>query len=121
MVRLARVQKGLAWLDTKFLGYLPGYTIIRSLVYDLSGHQADASLRSALVWLEEAWQPALVVEELENGWLAVFVPEVPNPFSGVLYYLPPERVKLLDATTAKTLQCLQRFGVGSRALLKGRL
>ncbi len=121
MTQLARMQRVMAWLDTKFLGYVPGYALIRTLLDDLSGHQADASMHSALAWIEEAWQPALVVEELENGWLAVFVPQVPNPFSGALYYLPPERVKRLDITSAKTLQCIERFGVGSRTLLKGRI
>jgi uncharacterized membrane protein len=61
------------------------------------------------------------MEELENGWLAVFVPRVPTPFSGALCYLPPDRVKRIETTSTEILKAMARFGVGSRALLKGQL
>ena len=63
----------------------------------------------------------LVMEELENGWLVVFVPRVPNVFSGALFYMPPDRVKRMEATSTEVLKAMARFGVGSRALLKGQL
>jgi uncharacterized membrane protein len=121
VIRTARAHRMLENADTYFLSYVPGYAIIRSLVYDISGKQADINLQGALAWIEECWQPALLVEELEDGWLVVFVPQVPTPFSGALYFMPPERVKRLEATSVAVLQCIKKFGVGSRALMKGQL
>jgi len=62
-----------------------------------------------------------VMEELENGWLVVFVPQAPTPFSGALFYMPPDRVKRIETTSAEMLKAVARFGVGSRAILKGQL
>jgi uncharacterized membrane protein len=87
----------------------------------MAGRQYEAGLDYALAWIEECWQPAVVMEELENGWLAVFVPRVPHVFSGALFYMPPDRVKRIETTSVAILKAMARFGVGSRALLKGQL
>jgi hypothetical protein len=35
--------------------------------------------------------------------------------------MPPDRVKRIETTSAAILKAMARFGVGSRALLKGQL
>jgi len=63
----------------------------------------------------------MVIDEMENGWLVVFVPQAPTPFSGDIFYMPPDRVKMIQVPSAMMLRSMARFGVGSGALLKGQL
>jgi uncharacterized membrane protein len=121
VIRSTYVQRMLERFDSYFLGNVPFYTFLRTLVFEMSGRQYETGLNYALAWIEECWQPAVVMEELENGWLVVFVPRVPTPFSGALCYMPPDRVKNIETTSAAILKSMARFGVGSRAMLKGQL
>lgn len=72
-----------------------------------------------MVSIEDAWQLAMVVDELEDGLLAVFIPDVPEARSGSLLFVSPDRVRPLSITPKAALQTLRRMGVGSRELLKG--
>jgi uncharacterized membrane protein len=121
VIRTTWAQKMLERFDSYFLVNVPFYAFFRSLLFEMAGRQYEAGLDYALAWIEECWQPAVVMEELENGWLVVFVPRVPSPFSGALFYMPPDRVKRIETTSAAVLKAMARFGVGSRALLKGQL
>jgi len=121
VVRTAWARKMLERFDSYFLVNVPFYAFFRSLLLEMAGRQYEAGLDYALAWIEECWQPAVVMEELENGWLVVFVPRVPSPFSGALFYMPPDRVKRIETTSTEVLKAMARFGVGSRALLKGQL
>ena len=49
------------------LDRLPGYTFLRGLAKRLTGHDEEQTLQPALVEIEEALVPALIVEELEDG------------------------------------------------------
>ena len=121
VIRTAWAQRMLERVDSYSLVNVPFYAFFRSLFFEMAGRQYEAGLDYALAWIEECWQPAVVMEELENGWLVVFVPRVPSPFSGALFYMPPDRVKMLETSSTAILKTMARFGVGSRALLKGQL
>jgi uncharacterized membrane protein len=121
VIRTIWAQRMLERFDSYSLVNVPFYAFFRSLWFEMAGRQYEAGLDYALAWIEECWQPAVVMEELENGWLVVFVPQVPSPFSGALFYMPPDRVKRIETTSAAILKAMSRFGVGSRALLKGQL
>jgi uncharacterized membrane protein len=121
VIRTAWAQKMLERFDSNFLGKVPFYTLVRSLLFEMSGRQYETGVNYVLAWTQECWQPGVMMEELENGWLVVFIPRVPNVFSGTLFYMPPDRVKRIETTSAAILKATARFGVGSRALLKGQL
>ena len=46
---------------------LPGYTFLRGLAKRLTGRSEEHTLEPALVEIEDALVPALIVEELEDG------------------------------------------------------
>ena len=119
VIHTAWAQRLLEQSDSQLLGKIPFYAFLRTMVYEMSGRPAETGLNLALAWIEECWQPAVVQEELDNGWLVVFVPQAPTPFSGAIFYMPPDRVKKLSATSADMFKAMARFGVGSRAILKG--
>ena len=69
------------------LSKLPGYTLLRGLAGRIAGQADEPTFTPALVEIEEALVPALIIEELEDGSYTVLVPSVPTPMAGALYIL----------------------------------
>ena len=76
-------------------------------------------LKPALVSIEDGWQLGYLLESLENGWVAVFLPQAPTPMSGNVMYLPTDRVRPLDISMIQAMAVVKRLGAGSGDLLRG--
>ena len=64
------------------LSKLPGYTLLRGLTGRIAGQVDEPTFAPALVEIEDALVPALIIEELEDGSYTVLVPSVPTPMAG---------------------------------------
>ncbi len=107
-------------VDTSIISHIPAYQMLKSMVEGMAEIQSSGNVRSGLARIEDAWQPALVLEELGNGLFTVFVPQAPTPMSGSIFYLTADRVKMLDVPISRVLMCVRKMGLGSQALLGGR-
>jgi uncharacterized membrane protein len=74
-------------------------------------------MRPALASIEEGHCPALVMDELADGRLVVFVPGSPAPMSGALYIFTPDRVTYLDVPLMPFMKALSSWGLGLRELI----
>ena len=83
----------------------------------LAGDSRENAWKPALVEIEEALVPAFIVEELDDGRFAVFVPSVPTPLAGAIYILIAERVHPVDVPFAHAVKVITRWGVGSGELV----
>lgn len=92
---------------------LPGYTFLRGLAKRLTGRSEEQTLQPALVEIEEALVPALIVEELEDGSFTVLVPSAPTPMAGSLYILPADRVHPVDLPFTKAISVFTKWGTGA--------
>ena len=81
---------------------------VRDRLNQLSGRLSDAG-----------WQIGYLLEPLENGWVAAFVPQAPTPMSGNVMYMPSDRVRPLDITMVQAMSIVKAIGVGSGAALRG--
>src|SRR5438876_3784033 len=116
--------------EQRVLDKVPGYTTLRSFAGQLTEFEKGEGFRPALgvedepvpqvvlARIEDAWQIAFLVERLEDGHLAVFVPGAPNPQSGSVYLMTEDRIKPAGIPPAVALKCLTRLGAGSSALLR---
>ena len=95
------------------LGRLPGYTLLRGLAGRFTGRGDEPTFAPALVEIEEALVPALIIEKLDDGSFTVLVPSVPTPMAGALYILPPERVHPVDVPFTATLKVFSKWGTGA--------
>jgi uncharacterized membrane protein len=119
LVALSRPARlGVAWLETRILSKLPGYVFLKGAGESALGLETQAPYPLVLARIEEAWQFGFLIEQLEGGHLAVFVPDAPNPLSGSVFFMSPERVRRSDIPVAAALKCLRQLGAGSRALLR---
>ena len=106
------------WFENSLLGGLPQYQLLKSMAEGLAQVE-NSSLKPALVSIEDGWQVGYLLETLENGWVAVFLPQAPTPMSGNVMYLPAERVRELDITMIQAMTLVKHIGVGSAEALRG--
>lgn len=115
--RLAR--RIVEWLETNVLSMVPGYEFFKSIGESILGVESETTQQQAvLAHLDDAWQLGFLIERLDNGLLAIFVPDAPNPHSGSVVFMTAEKVVLVEnAPPAAVQKCLKRLGAGSNAML----
>lgn len=119
--RTSAAKKSSSWLENNVLSHVPGYSLVKSLTSSIAGSPKQDGHQPVLARIEDAWQIGFLVERLDAGHMAVFVPGAPNAMSGSVYFMTEDRVKPLDVPLQKAMKCVQRFGDGSAALLAGKL
>jgi len=92
---------------------LPGYALLRGLAGRIAGQVEESTFAPALVEIEDALVPALIIEELENGSYTVLVPSVPTPMAGALYILSAERVHPVNVPFTTALKVFSKWGAGA--------
>ena len=107
------------WSENSLLGNVPQYKLMKNMAEGLAQIESASSLKPALVSIEDGWQIGYLLEQLENNWVAVFLPQAPTPMSGNVMYLPAERVRPLGITMVQAMSIVKAIGVGSGALLRG--
>lgn len=118
---LVRTSPGLRVKDAfeqAVLEKLPGYTFFRGLTSRLAGRSEEHRLEPALVEIEEALVPALIVEKLEDGSFTVLVPSAPTPMAGSIYILPPERVHPVNLPLTTAISVFSKWGTGAGEFVK---
>ena len=113
----APARLAIAWLENNCLSKVPGYVFLKGAGESALGIEDGTAYPVVLARIEEAWQFGFLVETLEGGHLAVFIPDAPNPLSGSVFFMGPERVKRSDISAAGALKCLRQLGAGSHAIL----
>jgi uncharacterized membrane protein len=99
--------------ERTILEKLPGYRLLRGLTGRFAGGVDDPTFAPALVEIEDALVPALIVEELDDGSYTVLVPSVPTPMAGAIYILPRERVHPVDVPFTKAIGVFSKWGAGA--------
>jgi uncharacterized membrane protein len=117
--RSALAQKIVRGLETAVLSNVPGYEFIKGTLAGTLGAQPEHAHEVVLARIEDAWQLAFRIEQLEGGHVAVFVPGAPSPQSGSVYFMTEDRIKAVNIPPASALKSLRRLGAGSTALLRG--
>jgi uncharacterized membrane protein len=119
LVQLRLGQLVQTWLESHLLQRLPGYTMIKNLTRQVVG-QEGAEFAPALVDLygSEARVIALIMEELEDGRLTIFVPISPTSTLGQVYILPAARVEKLPARFLHVVNTLSQWGMESKKLFQ---
>jgi uncharacterized membrane protein len=117
-----RIAKRLVgWLETNLLSSLPGYSFMKNLGEEAAGAAPTEKYQSVLVKFDDSWQLGFLVERTQGGRVVVFMPGSPSPWTGSVFIIDEDRVKLIDKATTSSTKCLQSLGEGVGTLLKGKL
>lgn len=117
VVRTGPGGRGIEKLQRRLLEKIPGYKLLRGVIGRLSGDETSTAFEPALVELEDALVPALIVEALPDGQFVVLVPSVPTPVSGALYVLPAARVHRIGVPLKQLMTVYSKFGEGAGDLV----
>ena len=113
-------RKAVDWLESTFLSKLPGYDFLKRIGGNLLHVEDDGNHPVVLARIEDAWQIGYLMETLDNGLYAVFIPNAPMPLSGCLFFMTEDRFKRLDISIPEAQQCIRRLGHGAKELLAGK-
>lgn len=107
-------------IEELILAKIPGYGIVKETVMQFMGGKESPFSQVVLVRLfdSEVLVTGFLTDRHKNGWFTVFVPTGPNPTSGFIYHMPPERVNLIDHPVDETMRSVISCGVGSRDLIE---
>jgi uncharacterized membrane protein len=116
--RTATGRRMTRWFEDSILGALPQYRMVKTMAEGFAQVENDSNLQPVLVFIDDVWQLAYRMEELHDGWVAVFVPQSPTPMSGNLLFVEATRVRPLDIPMHEALALVKRMGSGAAAVLK---
>ncbi|MDZ7624362.1 MAG: DUF502 domain-containing protein [Ignavibacteriaceae bacterium] len=105
-------------IENNLLSKVPGYEIIKKTGESFVGFETENSLPTVLARIEDAWQLAFLIEEIEGENYAVYIPGAPNPLSGSVYFLEKARIKKTTIPMRDAMKCLRGLGIGSNNLIK---
>lgn len=109
-------------IDAKLSLFLPGYTYLKSLTSSFTDERDGSKvLKPIIAKLDDQSQLTFEVEHADDGTVVVYFPGAPDPRSGNVVYLTPDRVEPLDITFGEVTKSLRQFGRGSVALLSERI
>jgi uncharacterized membrane protein len=119
LARTKLAKKIVAWLETTLLSNIPGYEFFKGIGEGILGTEPTQKWDVVLARTDDSIRIGFLIEHLDNGLVAVFVPEAPSPHSGEVQFLAADRVTTVNISAAAALKCLKRLGAGSSALFGG--
>ena len=117
--RTAAAKRLVSRLETTVLSNVPGYEFLKGMSESMLGVEKQEAYPVVLARFDDSWQIGFRIEGPENGLVVVFIPGAPNPQSGSVYFMTPDRITPANLPLGATLKCLKRLGAGSHALLRG--
>ena len=114
LARRASAKRMRARLDTTLLNSVPGYAFIKGFAENLrQTEELAGSFLPVLVRFDDYVQIAFETQREATGKVAVYLPGAPNPWSGTIVYVSPERVTPLAMTFTEALRNIRSLGKGS--------
>jgi uncharacterized membrane protein len=116
--RSSRVRRNVKKIEDALLSKVPGYEMIKNMGESFVGFEGNTTIPTVLARIEDAWQFAFLIEEIEGEQCAVYIPGAPNPMSGSVYILEKTRIKKTNIPLKDVMKSLRGLGVGSNNLVK---
>jgi len=115
----AHAKKIVAKLEETLLAALPGYAFVKGFGDNLRrSDEVSESFIPVSVQFDDYSQLAFEIEREPHGKVALYLPSAPNPWSGTVVYVDPERVIRLSITLNEALKNIRMLGKGSAAMLE---
>jgi uncharacterized membrane protein len=105
-----------AGLDEKLLNLFPRYGFVKSMTESLAGDGKQATLPVVVVRFDDQSQVAFEVERTDTQ-VVVFLPGSPDPWSGAVSLVTPDRVQELDVDFKTAVKSIRLLGRGTGRFL----
>ena len=107
-------------LESKVLMKIPGYTIVKGIKGEFE-NEAAMQLKPVALALGTAERIGYEVQKLPDGRSMVFIPSVPNNWSGITQILPADQITYLDVPFMNVMELTERYGFGVDSLLDAKI
>jgi uncharacterized membrane protein len=114
--RTLLAQRFVSGLEATVLSKVPGYEYLKQAGTSVLGLGESAELPVVLARFGDSWRIGVQADSV-GGYVAVFVPNSPNPMSGSIFLLASDHVRRVNLPLAAAIASLRRCGIGSGALL----
>ena len=99
------------WLERNILLKIPGYVFFKAYTKGMEdGDKNSLELDPVLIHFDDNAQLGFLMEDHSESLHSVYIPGAPNPWSGSVIYVTPDRIQQLDITNRQAIQHLQRGG-----------
>ena len=112
------IRKWVGKLEENVLCYVPGYSMIKSVIVDAVGADVENNMTSVLVKEGDGWLLGFLVEENEV-FCTVFLPGAPKPNLGRIKIVPVVTVKKIDVPTNEVAQSIKNYGKDALSWMGG--
>lgn len=107
---------------TKTIGLIfPGYLMMQGMLNETISDEEVFTPKPCLAFTDDGWAFSFIIEELEDDFYIVFVPNAPNPSSGMLVIKSMKFMRLIDISMKDQVKLLSTLGKGGKEILKGKL
>ena len=107
-------------LESRVLMKIPGYAMVKGIKGGFDKNESNHFKPVALA-LGSAERIGFEIQKLSDGRSIVFIPSVPNAFSGITQVLPAEQISYLDVPITMVMEFVEQYGVGVEALLAKKI
>jgi uncharacterized membrane protein len=118
--RLATSERGARLfdrIDSQLIKIFPRYGFIKAMATDLSG-EGSTVLPVVMVRFDDQSQLGFEIERSDEQ-VVVFLPGSPDPWSGAVSFVTPDRVAFMHTDFHKALKTLRLAGRGGLELMHG--
>lgn len=121
LAKTSLAKKTTSRMEGAFLNKIPGYLFLKNIAEEVVIGNSTGSFPAVLVHFDDNAQLGFLIEQnAEFDQSIVFVPGAPNPTSGNVFVVTSKRVTMLEESSIRALQTLQRLGAGTSSLIKGQ-
>ena len=107
------------WFETKIFERIPMYSTLKGLTQRFVGiESSDFPVVEVDLYGSESRVMGIVVEQIPDGRLMVFIPISPLVTVGQLNIVPDNCVKKLDASLPDMIKCISQMGLEAGKLFK---
>ena len=114
-------KKSVDYVENNILSKFPPYIFIKDMSQSMIGMEKAEGLKPVLAKFDDAWQIGFEVERIEGGYVSIFIPGAPSPWSGDVFIFEETRIKPLDISFAEAMKSLRLLGRGTAELVKSQL
>ncbi len=107
-------------LDSSVLMKVPGYSLVKGIKSGFDREETN-QFRPVALALGSAERVGFEIQKLSDGRSMVFLPRVPNAFSGITQILPPDQVTYLDVPITTIMELTEKYGSGVDELLAAKM
>jgi uncharacterized membrane protein len=101
-------------IESKLLFAIPGYTFVKGMTDSLnSSEEAAKAFVPVMAKFDDNAQIGFEIERTEKGYVVVYLPGSPNPWSGSVVHVNADRVEQLDMTVPDAINNIRHLGRGS--------